>query len=118
MLLRVPSYRKRVYFMPGFGPQSRHRWAYALISVCAVSLLGVVVLLFGVDSAQPRPPRANPGQFPWMVAIYTKATPKYCTGTLIDERWVLTAASCVKGRNPSQMTVVLGTVDLDQPDPY
>jgi trypsin len=51
---------------------------------------------------------AKPGEFPWQVALILAMAPEgdpfrgfFCGGSLIDWRWVLTAAHCVYEDNPS-----------------
>lgn len=37
------------------------------------------------------------GEFPWVVALYKKDSPKpHCTGSIIDESTIVTTAFCVK----------------------
>lgn len=48
-----------------------------------------------------------PGEFPWTVSIKLNGQP-ICGGSLIDRQWILTAAHCVVGYNPKNLTVRLG----------
>ncbi|EFA10764.1 serine protease H132 [Tribolium castaneum] len=59
---------------------------------------------------------AASGQFPWQVAIY-KDTPDgryFCSGALINARWVLTAAQCVY--EATQFTIQMGSNQLSSND--
>jgi len=48
-----------------------------------------------------------PGEFPWTVSIKLNGQP-ICGGSLIDRSWILTAAHCVVGYNPKNLTIRLG----------
>eukprot|EP00112_Aurelia_sp_Birch-Aquarium-sp1_P000951 Seg1092.7 transcript_id=Seg1092.7/GoldUCD/mRNA.D3Y31 product="Brain-specific serine protease 4" protein_id=Seg1092.7/GoldUCD/D3Y31 len=57
------------------------------------------------------------GQWPWMVAIAKKGSPRniHCGGTLITDRWVMSAAHCFKSessRNPTNWVLRVGERDL------
>ncbi len=64
----------------------------------------------------------NPNSWPWMVALIdSRATSNYdgqfCGGSLIDSKWIVTAAHCLfdgngNKLNPSIINVLLGTHDL------
>ncbi|XP_063992560.1 CLIP domain-containing serine protease B4-like [Diachasmimorpha longicaudata] len=56
---------------------------------------------------------ARLGQFPWMAVIHqliTKRDIAMCSGSVISERWILTAGHCI-ANNPQRFLVVLGDVD-------
>lgn len=51
-----------------------------------------------VDGLVPRPQanKAGFGEFPWVVALYKKDSPKpHCAGSIISETTILTTAFCV-----------------------
>ncbi|MCW8332941.1 S1 family peptidase [Vibrio paucivorans] len=61
---------------------------------------------------------ANQSDWPYMVALVTKGSNAYdgqfCGGSLIDERYVLTAAHCVDSFTINDLDVVVGIHDLTE----
>ncbi|XP_028982631.1 chymotrypsinogen A [Diachasma alloeum] len=56
---------------------------------------------------------AKPGQFPWMAMVHqllTNAHHIICGGSIISERWVLTAGHCIV-KDPQKYLVVFGDID-------
>ncbi len=55
--------------------------------------------------------------YPWMASLQSLLPngtyQHFCGGSLIHEKWILTAAHCVLGVNPEQLRVVLGTLNLN-----
>lgn len=62
---------------------------------------------------------AQNGAWPWQVVMYKRdANGVYtmqCGGSIIHERWVLTAAHCIKSREKDDYVVVEGTTRIDNP---
>ena len=57
--------------------------------------------------------RASPASFPWIASIIGDGFT--CAGSLVNSRYILTAAHCVRGRSASQLKVTLGAVtELDR----
>ena len=90
-----------------------------LLSTCmAMSLLHAEATPRGLD-AQPKIINgrdATETQFPWQVGLVRGSnnlySNQYCSGTIIDARWVLTAAHCVVQEENNALHVVAGTIDL------
>ena len=56
--------------------------------------------------------KANIGSLPWQVGLVSKRKYRpWCGGSLINDRYVLTAAHCVKTLKPHMLDVVLGDID-------
>ncbi|KAG5670673.1 hypothetical protein PVAND_000921 [Polypedilum vanderplanki] len=53
------------------------------------------------------------GQVPWAVSLRTLAGFHFCTGSVVSNWYVITAAHCVAGRAASTIHLVLGRVTLD-----
>uniref|UniRef100_A0A0K8RE79 Putative serine protease n=1 Tax=Ixodes ricinus TaxID=34613 RepID=A0A0K8RE79_IXORI len=52
---------------------------------------------------------AEPGNWPWMVGLYTTDDMFYCGGVLISRQYVLTAAHCFGNKNASFLSARLGS---------
>jgi trypsin len=51
-------------------------------------------------------------EFPWMA--YFKAGQRNCGATLINDKWILTAAHCVDGVEAEEMEIILGKHNMTQ----
>ncbi|XP_034663807.1 chymotrypsin-2-like [Drosophila subobscura] len=49
--------------------------------------------------------------WPWIVSLQNIYSYHLCGGAIIDNEWILTAASCVSGLRPRNILVVTGTTD-------
>ncbi|XP_058795863.1 chymotrypsin-2-like [Phymastichus coffea] len=56
---------------------------------------------------------ARDGQFPYQASLRLNAR-HFCGGSVLNERWILTAAHCLAGLNDTAVSVVLGSNRLDR----
>ncbi|KYN01157.1 Chymotrypsin-1 [Cyphomyrmex costatus] len=56
---------------------------------------------------------ANEGQFPYQASLRINDN-HFCGGSVINNRWILTASHCLTGFNDTAITVVLGTNTLNK----
>ncbi|XP_075125685.1 coagulation factor X-like [Leptodactylus fuscus] len=60
--------------------------------------------------------RCNLGQCPWQVMIRTARGTDFCSGSLISQRWVVSAAHCFESVNPHHVTIGDNDKYLRDPD--
>ena len=60
--------------------------------------------------------KVYPQEIPWQVGIIVKGSNpilgQFCGGSIISQKWILTACHCVEGRKPDDIQVFSGSVDL------
>ncbi|XP_076301532.1 chymotrypsin-2-like [Lasioglossum baleicum] len=60
---------------------------------------------------------AKEGDIPYQVSLQNKGSDfHFCGGSVLSENYVITAAHCVEGKNPSGIKVVAGTINLSKPN--
>lgn len=52
---------------------------------------------------------AQEHEFPWQASVRRKSTDShFCGGSIINQRWIVTAAHCMQGETPGVVSVVIG----------
>ena len=62
---------------------------------------------------------ARKGSAPWLAQLwYTDKGTLFCHGSILDDRWILTAAHCIRSRdtNKDDLRILLGDFDKDLPE--
>lgn len=76
----------------------------ALLSVGDVRIVG------GAD--------ANEGQFPFQVSLRLAPNKHFCGGSILSDRWVITAAHCTIDQAPSSVRVAVGSILVTEGQMY
>ncbi|XP_053685771.1 chymotrypsin-2-like [Sabethes cyaneus] len=85
-----------------------HRISILLVSLClavaAASPTWQERIAGGTD--------AGDGQFPYMVSLRDQQRMHFCGGAILNNRWVITGAKCVSGKDPAEILVLTGSQSL------
>ncbi|XP_058462999.1 chymotrypsin-2-like [Malaya genurostris] len=57
---------------------------------------------------------AAPGQFPYQVSLRDSQLVHFCGGAILNNRWIITAGSCVIGKEPANVLVLTGSQSLTE----
>jgi len=93
---------------------------FLVVSVLVAAVTGAPAAAAGELDANGRiaggVTAAGPKDYPYYVAVTVKDQHK-CGGFIYNDRFVLTAASCIHGLEPIDVTVTVGAYSLIVPDP-
>lgn len=83
----------------------------------AINLFVLVITIVGVTLAEytPNYGETKIDRFPHHASLRLASESKhYCSGAIISERWLLTAAQCTHGMGASNIFIVVGITNLTQ----
>lgn len=61
---------------------------------------------------------AREGQFPFQVSLRLPLNKHFCGGSILSDRWVITAAHCTIDQKPSSISVAVGTIQVSEGEIY
>merc|ERR1712038_1356 len=83
-----------------------------------VSIYCLLIVFIGTGLADRLPYIFNgadvdyAGKYPWQASLQTGSGFHFCGGSLIGDKWVLTARHCTTGKRPGSIHVILGAHDV------
>src|SRR5690606_31714810 len=92
-------------------------------TLLAITSIVATIATLSINAANAAPgakiiggtPADSASDFPWQVALFSDPSDvyqtQYCGGTLISDRWILTAAHCAETAGDTY--VAAGIIDLD-----
>ncbi|CRL02608.1 CLUMA_CG015755, isoform A [Clunio marinus] len=93
------------------------RQLFVLVAIFAVSFATPVANVYErkelIEGRIVGGTNAPLGRFPYQVSLRTTANFHFCGGSIINNRWVLSAAHCTVGRGATSIRVLVGTVTLN-----
>lgn len=60
--------------------------------------------------------QSTPNTYSWMVSVQSKDGQHFCGGSLIADKYVMTAAHCLEDTNADDIQLVINDYDISQPD--
>uniref|UniRef100_A0A182K9Z7 Peptidase S1 domain-containing protein n=1 Tax=Anopheles christyi TaxID=43041 RepID=A0A182K9Z7_9DIPT len=91
-----------------------------VVVVVAATILGLITVAAALPSHRNSPSSSSTriaggddaadGQFPFQVALINEGL-VYCGGTVVNRRWILTAAACITGKALSDVQLFVGSAD-------
>ncbi|KAG6465621.1 hypothetical protein O3G_MSEX015271 [Manduca sexta] len=90
---------------------------HAVFLVCILALENRAFILPQLDEQGPGPrivggSTAPDGRVPYQASLRNVLNSHFCGGSVLNNRWVLTAAHCTVGQSKSSIKVVVGTNNL------
>ncbi|KAL7288898.1 hypothetical protein TKK_0016868 [Trichogramma kaykai] len=77
------------------------------MNIILVFLFHCLAIVYAAPSRVVGGSDAPDGKYPYQVSL--RSPSHFCGGSILNDRWILTAAHCVLGRSGASVTVVAGT---------